>query len=253
MLKKQIGFDVNAKKYSQWNVTTNSTYLTQFYNFAGISSTDKVIDIACGSGDFLLNCADDIGESKGIDLSESLIKIANAHLKEREIKNVYFEVKDIEKHEVAYDTLYDAVICRMALHHFNSYDVAFQNCLLFGKSNCKVAMQDIIAHNIEEVDQYFDKLERLIDNSHNKIISRSYFEELFKKGNIDIINSFVLEREIVLKDYMMHANQTVESNFVLEKIIGEGLEDPIIGKYIYLKDNQIVFKRKVLLINGRRR
>lgn len=251
MLLEKVNFNVNAEKYSQWNVTTNGEYLDKFYDFSGITENDKVIDIACGSGDFLLNCANRIGESKGIDSSEKLIEIACSHLKEKKVTNVSFETGDIEKISNFGNGKYNAIICRMAIHHFNNPQLAFMNCMKYADTKCIISMQDIISHEIEFVDQYFDKLERLIDRTHKRIISRRALEILFSENNICIEKSIVLEREIILSEYIKHANQATEQILEIEKALLEGINNDVIGKFIYKKNNEIVFKRRILLIKGR--
>jgi len=250
MSKSRVNFDVNADKYSKWSVTTNKNYLDQFYDFAEILPNDTIIDFACGSGDFLINCADRVGKSKGIDYSGILIKIANSYIAANGIHHISFEEGDIE---MAFETpaeLYDVILCRMALHHFGDTSLAFANCMQYGKRVCKVAMQDIVSHGIRKVDLYFDRLERLIDRTHKEIISKSQFENLFMDNNVKIRNSIILEREIVLKEYMLHANQTDEEKEQLKILVSEGLDDPSICSYIYRKNNEVVFKRKVQLISG---
>lgn len=66
-----VNFDINAEQYSKWEVTSNDSYLNKFYEFADIEKNDRVIDIACGSGDFLIACSEKIGKSKGIDISKN--------------------------------------------------------------------------------------------------------------------------------------------------------------------------------------
>jgi DhnA family fructose-bisphosphate aldolase class Ia/ubiquinone/menaquinone biosynthesis C-methylase UbiE len=250
ILQKQADFDVNANKYSQWEVTVNKKYLDQFYEFAEINLNDTVIDIACGSGDFLLNCANRIGASKGIDYSDKLIEIGNAHLRLKGIKNIVLKVENIEKIIFEKKESYDVVICRMALHHFVDCKAAFGNCVKFGKDICTIAMQDIISYDEKEADEYFDSMEKLIDKTHKRIISKSSFENLFIEKGVEIKDSIVLEREIKLSEYILHAHQSGEDKIELDKMVLEGLANSILRKYIYIKENEVVFRRKLLLIKG---
>ncbi len=248
-----VNFDINAEQYSKWEVTSNDSYLNKFYEFADIEKNDRVIDIACGSGDFLIACSEKIGKSKGIDISKKLIEIAHISSKNKHVNNLSFEVKNIEQEENIKGESYDAIVCRMAMHHFEHTDLAFEKSLTYAAQECKVAMQDIVAHDVEIVDRYFDKLEKYIDQTHKSIISKDDFEYLFRKNEIDIEKAVVLEREIILDKYIQHAKQSPEQIQKLDKHIIEGMSNPIIRKYIYKKDNITVFKRKILLIKGRLR
>lgn len=247
----RLSFDINADNYSQWKVTTNIDYLNKFYEFSEIENNDKIIDIACGSGDFLINCAQLIGISKGIDMSEKLIEIARKSVENNGIRNVCFEVKNIESLSDRQNEKYDAVICRMAMHHFIDPFLAFKNCMAFANKVCKISMQDIISHDIESVDNFFDELERLIDRTHKRVLSIRDFDRMFDKYNIQNKEVIVLDREIVLKDYLKHAKQSNEDKQRIEKLISKGMQDTIINKFIYYKNDQIVFKRKLILIKGR--
>lgn len=214
-----VNFDINAEQYSKWEVTSNDSYLNKFYEFADIEKNDRVIDIACGSGDFLIACSEKIGKSKGIDISKKLIEIARISSKNKHVNNLSFEVKNIEQEENIKGESYEAIVCRMAMHHFEHTDLAFEKSLTYAAQECKVAMQDIVAHDVEIVDRYFDKLEKYIDQTHKSIISKDDFEYLFRKNNVHVEKAVVLEREIILDKYIQHAKQSPEQIKKLDRHI----------------------------------
>lgn len=245
-------FDKQAKAYADWHVTRNVDYLNQFYEFCGVKNNQELIDIACGSGDFVINSAEKIKKAKGIDASSELIKIADANKEAIGLSNISFECKSIMTENMENEK-YDVVLCRMAFHHFKDYKKAFENCVLYGKEKVVIGMQDIICHDDEEVDQYFNVLEKLVDPSHEQTLSKQIFENLYETNNISITKNIVLEREICADQYIAHAVQNEEDVQKLDQHILMGLQDEKISKYIFIKKGRIFFKRKILLINGNRK
>jgi tRNA/tmRNA/rRNA uracil-C5-methylase (TrmA/RlmC/RlmD family) len=58
LIKKQ--FDLQAQNFSDWPVTRNEGYMKSYCEFCHVETTDTLLDVACGSGEFTLYCAKQI-------------------------------------------------------------------------------------------------------------------------------------------------------------------------------------------------
>jgi len=78
-----------------------------------------VIDLGCGSGHLLLRMAaihPDI-QFTGVDLSDGMLRIAEAHRKELKLNNVQFCKDDISRLSKFSDGSFDGAVTSLALHH----------------------------------------------------------------------------------------------------------------------------------------
>ncbi len=68
IVKRQ--FDIQAKNFRNWSVTTNEVYMQAYFEFIDLSKVDELLDVACGTGEFSVFCARRIKRVNGIDISE---------------------------------------------------------------------------------------------------------------------------------------------------------------------------------------
>ncbi|MBW6536142.1 MAG: class I SAM-dependent methyltransferase [Mariniphaga sp.] len=78
----------------------------------------KILDVACGTGAQVFELASSAKEVTGIDLSESMIRIAEQTKEKRNISNVHFRVCDATGNWKFTDKQFDMGIITMALHQF---------------------------------------------------------------------------------------------------------------------------------------
>jgi arsenite methyltransferase len=94
-----------------------------------IAGCRAVMDLACGPGTLLAQIADFNPETDftGLDLSETMLASARAHIQDRRLANVDFQRGDVTRLGFIADRSVDGVISTMALHHLPSVD-ALRKC-----------------------------------------------------------------------------------------------------------------------------
>lgn len=55
LVKEQ--FNRQAEKFAKWSVGKNIEYLNGYFDFCGIKSADRLLDVACGPGEFTIYIA----------------------------------------------------------------------------------------------------------------------------------------------------------------------------------------------------
>ena len=56
---------------------------------------DTLLDVACGTGEYAIYCAQRIREAHGVDLSEKMIEVARRNADDLKLENIHFQVHDI--------------------------------------------------------------------------------------------------------------------------------------------------------------
>ncbi len=242
-------FDLQADKFSNWSVTRNTEYMKQYSEFCGIVGKDTLLDVACGTGEYAIYCALKIKNVCGVDLSSKMIEVAKKNATHLQIKNTSFKVQDVM--EIPFESdQFSIVNCKSAFHHFEDYEKNISEMKRCCKAGGRISVQDIIAYENPKVNDYFERMESLIDISHNMTLSTDFLTKLFSNNNIKILRSHVVNVELNLQEYIHHAVQTEERKSEILDLIDLGINDTEIASYFLEKEEGWFFKRNVLMLVG---
>lgn len=84
-----------------------------------IKTSDKVIDVACGTGSLSLAISNKARSVMGIDLSEEMIGTARRSANKRHVCNAGFMVLDASDMKILRNNEFDIAVTSMALHQFD--------------------------------------------------------------------------------------------------------------------------------------
>jgi len=242
-------FDLQADKFSNWSVTRNTEYMKQYSEFCGIVEKDILLDVACGTGEYAIYCAQKIKNGCGVDLSSKMIEVAKKNANDLQLENISFKVQDVL--ELPFESnQFSIVNCKSAFHHFEDYEKNINEMKRCCETDGRIAVQDIIAYENPKINDYFERMESLIDISHNMTLSVDFINQLFRNNNIETLRSHIVNVELNLNEYIHHAVQTDEKKNEILDLIDFGINDTEIKKYFIEKEGRWYFKRNVLLILG---
>jgi len=83
-----------------------------------INKTDRIVDIACGTGTLAISMAKIAGKVTAIDLDEGLIKYALNRQKKEDLQNLHFEILDASDLSGFCEKEFDIAVTSMAIHQF---------------------------------------------------------------------------------------------------------------------------------------
>lgn len=242
-------FDLQAENFSNWSVTRNVEYMEQYSDFCVITPEDRLLDVACGTGEYAIYCAQKAQTVCGVDLSTKMIEIAEKNANDLLLKNISFKIQDALKLPFK-DKLFSIVNCKSAFHHFDDYEKNISEMIRCCEPGGRIAVQDIVAHEFTIINDYFERMENLIDISHNITLSKEYLTNLLIDNNIKILRSHIVDVELNLQEYIHHAVQTEERKNQIINHIDLGINDSEIANYFIKKKEGWYFKRNVLLLLG---
>lgn len=242
-------FNRQALNFSNWSSTKNLEYLELLLKFIGLSKKDKLLDVACGSGDFVIYASKAINYATGIDISDKLVKIANDQVRKLGLKNIVFMHGNVEKLPFK-DNSFSVVISKSAFHHFRNYKKVFDEMFRCCKPGGLICIDDITTYDKPIVSNVIDYMDKLMDVSHNHRIPIGEFNKLFSKKGIKVIKTKVNEFERSVDDYQKHALQTPMNVKKVKKLIDKALSDNRMRKYLFKKENKIYFMNRGYTILG---
>lgn len=244
-------FDKQAEKFSNWSITKNREYQQRYFEFCGLVPEDTLLDVACGSGEFSIFCAKRIKYVCGVDLSEKMIELAEAQVVTNKLKNIHFTCTEVENIPCE-DNTFSLVVCKSAFHHFFNYNAVFNEMIRCCKRDGRISIQDIVSYEDNRANDFFERLEKEIDKSHNKALSKEHLTDIFRRNKIEIVRTYELEIELNFNEYVNHAVQSKTNLENISHLVDGGLNDQDISPYFTTINEELFFKRNVFLILGKK-
>lgn len=244
-------FNRQAQNFSRWSVTKNLEYAEAYFNFCAMTSDDRLLDISCGSGEFCIFCAQNITHATGVDLSEKMIVLATQQSMGSGAENTTFRCGDAANLPYKGET-FSIVISKSAFHHYSDYNTIFREMMRCCSRHGRISVQDIVAYDDANVNDFFESFERLVDPSHKVTCSKSFILEMYQQNNINILSTMDVTIDLNLIDYLKHAVRSEKDTVSLRQFIKAGLKDDVIKNYFYFKEKDLFFKRNVFLILGQK-
>jgi ubiquinone/menaquinone biosynthesis C-methylase UbiE len=249
IIKEQ--FNKQAEKFANWSVSKNQAYLQGYFDFCHIQPVDRVLDVACGPGDFTIFTAKKVLKAQGVDISDKELGIANRLAKEFGLNNVGFDCADVENLPYE-DNSFSIVVCKSSFHHFIRPPSVFKEMVRCCEFDGRISINDIASYEDKYVNNFFETFDKLVDISHNKTLSEKDFNKLYLDHKIEKIRDFSLSVDLNIKEYIEHARQDKKNKIKIRKILDEGMNDNRLSDFLFTQNGELYFKRPVYLIIGKK-
>jgi ubiquinone/menaquinone biosynthesis C-methylase UbiE len=240
-------FAKQAAKFAAYHMS-KAEYTNYLVAESKLCGTEHALEVAAGTCICGRALAPFVKDITCLDLTEEMLAQGKKLAQESHLQNIFFEAGDAESLPYA-DETFDLVITRLSLHHFLHPEKPFQEMRRVLKKGGKLIIWDIEAteESLRAVD---DRIERMRDPSHTRILSRAEFEQLFQDG-------FALQCEkltLVPVNLQSWMNLTDTPSDVQKEIISLMQDDlsggSKTGFFPYLQDGQIMFDHRWLLLIG---
>lgn len=172
-----------ADVYDQrWHRYVTRT-LDFFETWVALSHTEKVLDVACGTGEFerIVLAKNPEQRIVGVDISEQMLAIAQRKL--QPFSSVSFAVANTSDLPFA-DQSFDVVVSANAFHYFDHPDTALREMKRVLKSAGRVIILDWCRDFL--VCQICDVLLKLIDPAHRQCYTQKEFHHLLTTTGFEI-------------------------------------------------------------------
>lgn len=154
-----------------------------------IDQNDNVLDVACGPGMLTCAVAQKAKHVTGIDLVPAMIEQARLLQHEKKLSNMDWKTGDVAHLPFA-DQSFSAVLTRFSFHHFLNPESVLREMVRVVKAKGKISVVDVFATSAAHSDLH-DRMEKLRDDSHVKVLSLFELEEMAKRvGIVDLKSEF---------------------------------------------------------------
>jgi len=240
-------FKKQAEKFATYHMS-KAEYTDYLIERIGAKGEEHALEVAAGTCICGRALAPFVKDITCLDLTEEMLAQGKKLAEESRIENIYFQTGNAEDLPYEAET-FDLVITRLSFHHFTNPEKPFQEMQRVLKKGGKMVVWDMEAteESLREID---DKIEKLRDPSHTRILSREEFEKMFEKD-------FMLQCEestlvpVNLKSWM----ELTDTSEDVQKEIVDLMKNDLAGGNKtgfspYVKDSQIMFDHRWLLLIG---
>lgn len=179
-------FTKQAKYFNEYQKVFSKEEYNRFAIEAiGFQKSDVVLEVAAGTCAFGRRIAPYVRQIVELDATEAMLRVGREEGEKGGITNAVYQIGLAEELPFP-DGSFDAVVSRLAFHHFERIEAPFAEMCRVLKPGGKLAVIDMEARE-ERLRDAADDLERLRDPSHVRCIPREEFRELARRNHLEVV------------------------------------------------------------------
>ncbi len=177
-------FNSIADRYAASEVHTDSPTIRRLHELLGAVGLESVCDVACGPGHFALSFAGKAPRIAGIDAAPNMLLQFEKLALERSVK---VEAIKADAMDVPLPSgSFDAVISRLAPHHFSDAGKAVREMSRLTKSGGRVAVIDLEGSENPALDELNHQIEVWHDPSHVRSYTAPQWRTFFETNDLEV-------------------------------------------------------------------
>ncbi len=206
--KVQEQFSKNAQKYVSSEIHAKGTDLPALVEWLQPSQDWTVLDVATGGGHVTKTLSPHVGHIFSTDLTPQMLATAKEHLS-ASCSNVWYIVADAESLPFLNET-FDAVVCRIAAHHFSNPKLFVSEVFRALKPGGKFILIDNVAPADPELDHFMNTTEKLRDESHGRCFSITEWSQWFNEQGFVITKSEMRRKTFDFPEWVRRTTKSEE-------------------------------------------
>jgi ubiquinone/menaquinone biosynthesis C-methylase UbiE len=208
-------FTANAAKYAASLVHRFGPSLPKMLEFAKVSPSDVVLDVATGTGNTALAFAREANFVTGADIAEGMLEQARKRALEDGVNNVKFVTGSAEALPFA-DSSFDLVTSRHAPHHFHDASKFLSEVYRVLKPGGRFVMADQITQHTEDF-EWMDTWQRTRDATHFKQRLIPEWTELVQRAGLTWIADALVPYRLEFATWVQDSGSSKENIAALKR------------------------------------
>jgi SAM-dependent methyltransferase len=221
-------FTRQAEPFSTAPPITDETALRLVVEATAAGPQDEVLDVACGPGIVVCAFARTVRHATGIDITPAMIERAQALAAERALENVTWRVGDVEPLPFA-DASFSIVVSRLAFHHLERPGAVLSEMRRVCRGGGIVAVVDIAAPADPDKARALDRMERLRDPSHVRMLPQAELESLFSAAGFVDVRTSHYDLSLDLDTWLARSFPAQDDVAEIRRLFNSSLEDDGLG------------------------
>jgi len=211
-------FDVHADDYRKSESHRSGDDLAHLVEALDPNESDRVLDVATGTGNTALSFLPLVDQVWGVDLTPGMERAFTKEMEARRLSGARFVVGDAEALPFP-DATFTVVTCRRAAHHFSDKPRALSEMIRVLQTGGRLGIVDMVAPPVEGAGELSDDLERLRDDSHVAQWSRDMWMEAVLVRGVEITHVEEEVEAIAWESWLFPVSWTPELEHLMRELI----------------------------------
>jgi SAM-dependent methyltransferase len=224
--------------------------LKMLLNISEVSTSDTVLDVACGSGIVACAFAKVAQHVTGIDITPAMIERAKLLQQEKQLHNITWQIGDILSLPYS-DASFSLIVSRYAFHHFTAPTAVMSEMVRVCSPGGKVMVVDV-APSPEKVDAY-NHVEKLRDPSHTRALTLAEIQALAVSAGLCNIKTNFYQLEMELEQQLEASFPNPGDADRIRQLFREDLGRDRLGVGTHLRGEEIYFAYPIAIVIGQKR
>jgi len=214
----QNQFGKNAASYVSSPIHKDGRDLLKIIEIASLSGIEVLLDVASGGGHTAKAFAPLVKKVIALDLTKEMLLAAENYIKIDGHKNVEFVLGDAEKLPFPNHS-FEIVSCRIAPHHFPNVQQFSNEAARVLKENGQFLLIDNVVPEDDELDEFYNKIEKMRDYSHYRAWKKSEWLKMLESSGFHIEELYRFEKTFDFEPWCNRMQLTEEEKQKLTRYI----------------------------------
>lgn len=244
-------FTRQADDYAAAPAITDAEHIAHLIRMVKPAADARVLEVATGPGHVAMAFGKAAREVVGVDLTDAPLKIAERMRSERALGNVSFRSADAERLPFN-DSEFEVVVCRFAFHHFENPALVIAEMSRVCRAGGTVAVEDLTSSEHPERAEYYNRFERLRDQSHTRALPLSELIRIMTGVGLELVRfeSSAIRNPVEpwLKSAQTPPDRAAEARAMIER----DLEQDLSGARPFRLNGELFFTHRVAIVVARK-
>ncbi|MFW8602460.1 class I SAM-dependent methyltransferase [Desulfobacterota bacterium M19] len=225
----------------------HSQSMDMLIEMSKVSSSDVVLDLACGPGLVACEFAPHARHVTGIDITPKMIEQAKERQKKKKLDNITWQIGDVLP-LVFPDDHFSIVLTRYSFHHFINPGAVVAEMIRVCKPGGKVMIADVVLPP-EKIVAY-DKLEKMRDPSHVHALTITEMAAMINNSGLTNVQSAQYKVEGELEQQLKASFPAPGDVEKIRNMFKSDLESDKMGINVHRQGGEINFAVPIMVVVG---
>ncbi len=243
-------FGEKSANYAGSSLLVNRENLAQVMDIVGINENDMVLDVATGTGYMAVAAAEAHSRVVATDFTLEMLLETRKALEAWQ-SNTDLSLMDADRLAFSGNS-FDAVTCRVSLHHFVNPENAVGEMARVCKTGCRVIIMDVVSSEDKRKSELHNEMGKMRDPSEVRQWQTSEIQRMMKKAGLSIDRVESWSHEMAFDEWISLGEADAETAAHLKKMMIDSIEGDKAGLSPRFIGDELFFTWTTAIILGKK-